>query len=88
MNDQKQILVSALKSTNSLYCTTGRKNAYRDAFHTGLGASRGDETFDPKLGVRGGHRCCGSKVEWRHKVTCSNAVRNAPDDYSDLKNID
>ena len=82
---EKNIIVEALKSKGGLYCKTGRINAYRLSFHSGTGASPKDRTFDPNLGTRGGHKCCGSKVWWRHKVSCQNAVRNYPDDLSDLK---
>lgn len=71
-----KLQVKAIRSTNSLYCATGRINSYRDAFRAGLGASRKDATFDPKLGKRGGHTCCGSKVEWRHKADCEHAIKS------------
>lgn len=53
-----------------LIMSNGGINDYRVAKATGVGGSRKEETFDPKLGKRGGHSCCGSKVEWRHKVSC------------------
>lgn len=71
----------------SIFCKSGRINAYRRAFALGHGASPSDPTFDPKLGARGGQKCCGSRVWWRHKVNCKKAVRNAPDDLSDLKDL-
>lgn len=86
-NKRKEILVEAIKSTASLYCKSGRVNEYRRSFLMGTGATPHESTFDKRLGTRGGHKCCGSKVWWRHKVTCKNAVRNAPDDLSDLKSI-
>lgn len=84
---RKKIQVSALieNKTNSLICKTGHQNAYRFAFYQGLGASPKDSTFDPNIGKRGGHKCCGSKVWWRHKTNCKMSVKNAPDDLSDLK---
>lgn len=74
--EKKPILVTALKTTGNLYCTTGRKNEYRRAFLQGLGASPKESTFDPKLGKRGGHSCCGSKVWWRHKVLCPGVTKD------------
>lgn len=86
MEKRKNITVSALKEdkANSLVCKTGRLNAYRWAFYQGVGGSPKDKTFDLKIGTRGGHKCCKSKVWWRHKVSCKNAVKNSPDDLSDL----
>lgn len=80
------LTVSALKEgkQGSLVTTTGRVNEYRRAFYQGLGASPKDYTFDASIGTRGGHKCCGSRVYWRHKVSCPMAVKNAPDDLSDL----
>ena len=72
---------------SSVVCSTGRMNAYRWAYYQGVGASPKDSTFDPNLGTRGGHKCCGSKVCWRHKSNCKMAAKNAPDDLSDLKDI-
>ncbi len=86
---RKNIAVVALKENkpNFLVCKTGRMNAYRWTFYQGVGASSKDKTFDPKIGKRGGQKCCGSKVWWRHKVSCKNAVKNSPDDLSDLKEV-
>lgn len=85
----KGIFVTALKENNQapLVTSTGIVNEYRLAYYQGLGASPKDDTFDRSIGVRGGHKCCGSKVYWRHKVDCPKAAKNAPDDYSDLKDI-
>lgn len=66
----ENVQVEAVRTTNNLYCKTGKINEYRRAFHRGLGATIREETFDKSLGVRGGHKCCGSKVSWRHKVSC------------------
>lgn len=77
--------IQAIRTINTLKCKTGRINEYRRAFRDGLGASRKEETFDLSLGVRGGHNCCNSKVEWRHKINCKNSLKNSPDDLSDLK---
>lgn len=68
----------------AIICSTGRINAYRMAFAHGQGASSKDNTWD-KLSHK--HLCCGSKVGWRHKTDCFNAVKNAPDDLSDLKDL-
>lgn len=53
-----------------LILPSGHVNDYRIAHMNGTAGSRKEETFDPSLGRRGGHSCCGSRVEWRHKVTC------------------
>lgn len=79
--------IEAILSVGNLYLPNGRKNAYRAAFAEGVAGNIRDTTFDPSIGARGGHRCCGSKVWWRHKVSCKNAAKNGPDDLSDLKDI-
>lgn len=83
----KEEIVLALKTYGSTKTKTGTDNAYRIAFAQGLGASNKEKTYRKGYegSTRGGHICCGSRVGWRHKVTCKNALRNAPDDYSDLK---
>jgi hypothetical protein len=53
-----------------LYLAGGGINDYRLYKMKGQGASRKDPSFDPTLGKRGGHSCCGSAVEWRHKTNC------------------
>jgi hypothetical protein len=53
-----------------LYLAGGGINDYRLYKMKGQGASRKDPTFDPSLGRRGGHSCCNSRVEWRHRVDC------------------
>lgn len=46
-------------------------NFYRMCFARGTGGSRKEETFDKNIGNgAGGHKCCGSKVPWRHKANC------------------
>jgi len=70
---------------DGLICSTGRINQYRMAFIQGRGASTKDKTFDRSIGKRGGHKCCGSQVVWRHRAGCKYDLRTAPDDYSDLK---
>jgi|GEM_PF-2669993 len=62
----------------------GKTNKYRTAFIEGVGASIKDRTWNRK---KHQHSCCGSKVPWRHLINCSKAVRNAPDDLSDLKDL-
>lgn len=84
----REIMVTALKDKPApLYCKTGRINEYRRAFYQGNGGSPKDKTFDPAIGTRGGHSCCGSKVWWRHKLGCKNSFKNAPEDLSDLKDV-
>lgn len=86
---KKMPKIVALNENNpaSILTRNGTINEYRRAFAFGQGGSIYDETFDPKIGTRGGHKCCGSKVWWRHKVNCKNSTKNAPDDYSDLKEV-
>src|SRR4051812_43714313 len=65
-----------------IICSTGCENAYRLAFARGEGASTKEVTWNK---AQHRHICCDSKVAWRHRASCSNAVRNMPDDLSDLK---
>lgn len=60
----------------------GGVNEYRRAFLVGQGASTRDKTWSEG---KHWHVCCKSKVGWRHKTNCKNALRNAPDDLSDIK---
>lgn len=86
----KNKIVMGIKTYGSAVCKTGNVNSYRVAFLQGLGASSKEKTYRKRYkgSPRGGHICCGSRVGWRHKVTCKNALRNLPDDYSDLKDPD
>lgn len=70
---RENIQIEAIKSTNTLYCKTGRENAYRRAFLDGLGASTRDITWNRKKHC---HDCCGSNVPWRHKVGCKGTEGN------------
>lgn len=79
--EKKEILVEGIKSTGRLYCKSGRRNAYRDAFFKGQGASRRDPTWSKEKKM---HTCCNSHLPWRHYAKCLKAARNAPDDLSDI----
>ncbi len=68
-----------------LIMSNGKVSEYRKAFIEGLGASIKEKTWDRK---KFRHRCCGSRVSWRHRRKCKEICRNAPDDLSDLKDID
>ncbi len=76
-------MVRGIRTSNSLYCSNGKVNSYRMAFKAGLGASRKDPTFDPKLGPRGGHTCCKSLVPWRHKADCKHLIVETRDLITD-----
>lgn len=51
---------------------SGPKNDYRLAQLNGTVGSRSEETWqkDGRKAYSGTHTCCGSKVHWRHKVSC------------------
>lgn len=58
------------KRKYGMIMSNGQDNYYRICKAKGQGGNRKEETFDKNLGARGGHKCCGSKVEWRHKTSC------------------
>ena len=60
--------VSAIRSTASTLCKSGKTNEYRAEFYRGHGASKKDKTWNSK---KHQHNCCKSKVGWRHKASCS-----------------
>ena len=78
--EKQKILVTAMRTTGSLYCSTGIVNGYRLAFMRGEGGSRKEETWNEK---RHTHSCCGSRVPWRHKVNCKRILEDGK-----LKNAD
>lgn len=61
---------TVFKKDINLLTKTGRRNSYRLSFYQGTAASQKDDTYDPAMSKSGGHRCCGSKVKWRHKLSC------------------
>lgn len=56
-----------------LYLPGGETNYYRIVMMKGFGGSATEETWI-RQGYSGNHKghhnCCGSKVAWRHKVSC------------------
>jgi hypothetical protein len=72
------------KKTLGLILNSGKINEYRKTFIEGLGASIKDKSWNRK---KHWHRCCKSTVPWRHLKTCPKLCRNAPDDLSDLKDL-
>lgn len=68
--DSLRELTKKEQSDLGLIMPSGHRNDYRVETMKGRGASSKDSTFDPTLGHRGGHSCCGSKVTWRHKASC------------------
>lgn len=53
---------------------SGEINDYRLAQLKFQAGNRKEKTFDKSISKRGGHSCCRSKVEWRHKVTCPRLI--------------
>lgn len=66
------------------YLWYGLDSVYRNMIARGQGASRKDPTWSKSLSI---HTCCKSKYPWRHFKDCKKALRNCPDDLSDLKDI-
>jgi hypothetical protein len=62
----------------------GLDSVYRYIFARGQGGSCRDITWSKEKYL---HECCGSKYPWRHFAACPKALRNLPDDLSDLKDI-
>jgi hypothetical protein len=48
---------------------SGQENYYRVCQVQGIGGSRKEATWDRPNHT---HTCCGSRVPWRHKVSCKN----------------
>lgn len=63
------------------YYKYGLDSVYRWVFARGQGGSAKDVTWSKAKHM---HVCCNSKYPWRHFKNCPKALRNAPDDLSDL----
>ena|SRR3990167_10884254 len=57
----------------------GLESPYRKAIARGQGGSKKEASWDGKE-----HICCHSKYAARHYKHCTKAIRNTPDDFSDL----
>lgn len=80
-----KILPEKEKEELGLIMSDGKINNYRRNFIEGLGASIRDKSWCRK---KHKHVCCGSHVSWRHLKTCPRLCRNAPDDLSDLRDLE
>jgi hypothetical protein len=69
--EKQKIQVKTLKTSGGLLTKTGHLNDYRWAFYHGLGGTRKEATWNQK---RHSHSCCGSRVAWRHKVSCKRTL--------------
>lgn len=77
------------KERYGLIMSNGEINYYRLEFMRGHGGNYREKTWNRQ---KHRHDCCKSKVPWRHRVICPRMrivddLKNAPDDYSDLKDI-